>query len=51
MVSLLERKSRLYLVRYVANKTVCVAVDTIIDILTRKGLIDVMAADNGSEFV
>lgn len=52
IVSLLERKSRLYLVRYVPNKTASVVADAVIDMLTPyKEQVHTITADNGSEFV
>ena len=52
IVSLVERKSRLYLVRYVPNKTARAVADEIIDMLTPyKKHVHTITADNGSEFV
>lgn len=52
IVSLVERKSRLYLVRYVPNKTASLVADAIIDMLAPyKEYVHTITADNGSEFV
>lgn len=52
IVSLLERKSRLYLVRYAPNKTASVVADAVIDMLTPyKEQVHTITAENGSEFV
>lgn len=50
--SLLERKSRLYLVQYVPSKTASAVADTIISMLKPyQAHVHTITADNGSEFV
>ena len=52
IVSLLERKSRLYLVQYVPSKTASAVADTIISMLKPyQAHVHTITADNGSEFV
>lgn len=52
IVSLVERKSRFYLIRYVPNKATSAVADTIISMLTPiKQPVHTITADNGSEFV
>ena len=51
-MSLLERKSRLYLVQYVPSKTASAVADTIISMLKPyQAYVHTITADNGSEFV
>ena len=52
IVSLVERKTRLYLVRYVPGKTASAVADAVISMLKPyKAHVHTITADNGSEFV
>jgi IS30 family transposase len=52
IVSLVERKSRFYLIRYIPNKTASAVADIIISMLTSyKQPVHTITTDNESEFV